>query len=203
MPLVGEPADERAHVPHAGRIEAGRRLVEQQQARRAQQRPGDAEALAHAVRVAADLVLRAVGEVDGVEHLADAAFGAFAVERRHELEVAAPAEVRVEARRLDEARDAVEGAGALEQRIAAEQPRRALVGPDKPEQHPQRRGLSGPVGAEVAVDVAGPDGEVDMVDGRDLAVALDETTRLDRERAHQSPLAAFSAATGGTEPITT
>ena len=70
--LVGEPPHERAHVAHAGRVEAGGRLVEQQQPRVAQQRPGDPEPLAHAVRVAADPVLRAVGEVDGVERRADA-----------------------------------------------------------------------------------------------------------------------------------
>ena len=78
-----------------------------------------------------------------------------AVERGDQLEVAAARQVRVEARRLDEAGDAVEGARALEQRVAAEQLRRALVGPDQPEQHPQRRRLAGAVGAEVAVDVAG------------------------------------------------
>ena len=70
--LVGEPPDQRAHVAHAGRVEAGRRLVEQQQPRVAQQRAGDAEPLAHAVRVAADPVLGAVGEVDGVERRVDA-----------------------------------------------------------------------------------------------------------------------------------
>ena len=200
--LVGEPADQHAHVAHPRRVEPGGRLVEQQQPRRAQQRPGDAEALAHAVRVAADLVLGAAGEVDGVERLVDPVLGAVAVERRHQLEVAAPAQVRVEARRLDEARDAVEGASALEQRIAAEEARGALVGPDQPEQHPQRRRLAGPVGSEVAVDVAGAHGQVDVVDRRDVAVALDQPARLDRGRRHHSPLAAFSAATGGTEPST-
>jgi hypothetical protein len=78
---------------------------------------------------------------------------------------------------------------------------RALVGPDQAEQHPQRRRLAGAVGPEVAVDVARADREVDVVDGRDLAVALDQSAGLDR-RGHHSPRAAFSAATGGTEPST-
>ena len=53
------------------RVEAGRRLVEQQQARLAQQRRGDPEPLAHPVRVAADPVLGAVGELDDLERLVD------------------------------------------------------------------------------------------------------------------------------------
>ena len=72
--LAGEVADEPAHVAHPGRVEPGRRLVEQQQARPAQKRGGDAEPLAHPVRVAADPVAGAVGELDDLEHLVDARF---------------------------------------------------------------------------------------------------------------------------------
>ena len=103
-----EPRDERAHVAHAGRIQAGRGLVEQQQPRIAQQRRGDAETLAHAVRVAADAVALAVGQLDDVQRLVDPRRGVAAVERREQLEVLAAREVRIEARRLDEARDAVQ-----------------------------------------------------------------------------------------------
>ena len=68
-----------------GRVEAGGGLVEDQQPRPAQQRGGDAQALAHPVRVAADLVLGARRELDDVEHLVDARAGAVAVERREQL----------------------------------------------------------------------------------------------------------------------
>ena len=94
-------------------IQAGRGLVEQQQPRVAQQRGGDAEALAHPVRVAADPVALAVGELDDVEHLVDPPRGVAAVERGEQLEVLAARQVGVEARRLDEARDAVERARAV------------------------------------------------------------------------------------------
>ena len=47
--------------------------------------------------------------------------GAVAVERRQQLEVLAGAQVWVEARRLDEARDALERARAAAHRVAAEQ----------------------------------------------------------------------------------
>ena len=126
---------------------------------------------------------------------------AVAVERRAQLEVAPAGQVRVEARRLDEARDAVERRHAG-LRVAAEQPHAARGRADEAEHHPQRRRLAGAVGPEVAEDVAGQHGEVDAVDRDELAVALDEAADLDGGASvtRQSPRAAASAAVGGTEP---
>ena len=65
--VIPSPASRRtsvAHVAHPGRVEPGRRLVEQQQLRLAQQRRRDPEPLPHAVRVAADAILRAVAQLD-------------------------------------------------------------------------------------------------------------------------------------------
>ncbi len=185
MPLSASVADERAHVAHAGRVEPGRRLVQEQEAGAADQRPGDAEALAHAVRVAADAVLGPAGEIDGVERRVDLRARVAAVERRDELEVLAAREVGVEARRLDEARDALERAHAVDHRVAPEEPRAAAARADQPEQHAQRRRLARAVGPEVAVDVARLDGQVDVVDRRDLAVGLDEAARLDDGASRQ------------------
>ncbi len=75
--------------PACRRVEPGGGLVEQQQPRAAQQRRGDAEPLAHAVRVAADAVAGPVGEIDDVERLVDPRARVAAVERRQELEVLA------------------------------------------------------------------------------------------------------------------
>ena len=130
---------------------------------------------------------------------------AVAVERRAQLEVAPAGEVRVEARRLDEAGDAVER-GHAGLRVAPEEPHAALAGTDEPQHHAQRGRLAGAVGAEVAEDVAREHGEVDAGDRDELAVALDEAADLDGGRvcvrhAH-SPRAAASAAVGGTEPAT-
>jgi hypothetical protein len=65
----GEALDQRAHVAHAGGIEPVGRLVENEELRVAQQAGGDSEALAHAERVAPDLVVRAIGQIDELEHL--------------------------------------------------------------------------------------------------------------------------------------
>jgi hypothetical protein len=70
--LARKPSDQVAHVAHPGRIEAGRGLIEQQQLRFSQQGGGNAQALAHAVRVAPDAITCAVGELNGRQRRVDA-----------------------------------------------------------------------------------------------------------------------------------
>src|SRR5579884_2082231 len=203
-PLAGEPLDERAHVAHPRRVEAGRRLVQQEQPRRAQERGGDAEALPHPVRVAADAIVGAVGEVDELEHLVDARAGAVAVEVGEQAQVAPARQVGVEPRPLDEPGDAVERPRALDERVASVQLDAARRRPDQAEHHPQRRRLAGAVRAEEAVDVAGVDGQVDLVHGDEVAVALEQGSRRDRRRvAHASAAASASATAAVTEPAST
>src|SRR5207302_1349301 len=116
----------------------------------------------------------------------------------------AAGEVWVERGPLDEAGDALERLGAVPERVAPEELDRALGRPDQAEHHAQGRRLPGPVRPEVAEDVARLDRQVDVVDGDDLAVALDEPARRDRRRlAHLRSRAAVSAAAGGSEPART
>ncbi len=165
MPLGREAADERLHVAHPRRVEARLRLVEDEQARAAKERRRDAEPLAHPVGVAADPVARTIGQVDGVEHLADPQTGVAAVVGREQLQVLAPGQVGIELRGLDEPGDPLQRPPAHPDRVTAEEPGLAGRRPDQAEEHPKRRGLSRPVRAEVAVDVAGFHREVDAVNG--------------------------------------
>ncbi len=178
--LTGELLHELAHVAHPGGVEPGRRLVQQQELRVAQQRRRDAEPLPHAVRVAANPVLRAIAQLDRLEHLVDARRRRPAVEVGEQAQVATAGEVRIEPRSFHEAGNAVERPGPELERIAAEQPRVSRSRTNQPEQHAERRGLPRSVRPEVAEHVAALDGQVDMVDGDDLAVALDEATSFDR-----------------------
>ena len=130
--LVGEAAHEYAHVAHARRVQAGGRLVEDEQGGVADQRSGNAKPLAHAVRVAADLVALPVGQLHGIERRVDPALGAAAVERGDELEVAAAGEVGVEARRLHESGHPGQRPRPLDQRVAPEQLGDAGVRADEP-----------------------------------------------------------------------
>ena len=135
--------------------------------RLAQQAGRDAEALAHPVGVAADLAVGPVGQVDDLEDLLEQAGPDAAVEEREALEVLPAGQVGVEAWALDEAGDAVQHADAGVGPGPAEDPDRARVGPDQPEQHPQERRLAGAVGPEDAVDLARGHAEGDVVDGAD------------------------------------
>ena len=203
--LAGEAAHEVAHVAHPGRVETRGRLVEQEELRSPEQRRRDSEPLAHPVRVAADAVLRTVAQLDQLQHLLDAGGRVGFVVVGEQPQVLAPGEIRVEARPLDEAGDAVERLRAVDQRIAAEQLRLTGGGPDQAEQHPQQRGLSGSVRAEQAEDVAGRDSEIDAVDRDDLTVCLDDPAGGDGRRAarHLTARAAASAAAAGSEPAST
>ena len=135
-------------------IEAGRGLVEHQQARTPQQRRGDSQALAHPVREAAYAMGGPRGQLDDLQHLVDAFLGPISVERGQQLEVLARGEIRIEAWRLDESGDTLQRPCALAHRVAPEQLDSALARHDQPEGHPQRRRLACAIRSEEAVDIA-------------------------------------------------
>ena len=60
----------------------------------------------------------------------------------------------------------------LAPRVAAEEGGHAAVGPEQPEEDPERRGLARSVGPEEAVDLAGLDVEVEPVEGDCAAKCL-------------------------------
>jgi hypothetical protein len=177
----GEPLDERAHVADAGGVEAVGRLVEHQQPRVAQQARRDAEALAHPVGVAADLVTGAAGQVDDLQRLVDPVRAGAAVEHGEPLEIPAPGQVGIEARALDEPGDALQRARPRLLPGPAEDPQRPGVRPDQAEQHPQQRGLARAVGPEDAVHLALADLQADRIDGDQIAEALGHVDGVDGE----------------------
>ena len=64
--------------------------------------------------------------------------------------------------------------------------------------------LPAPFGPEVPEDVARLDGQVDVVDGDDASVALEEAAGRDGRRAvHFKPFAAAWAVAAGIEPAST
>ena len=171
----------------------------------AQQRRRDAEPLPHPVRVAADAVLGAIAQLDDVEHLVDARARDAAVEIAEQPKVAATGEVGVEPRALRRSRRRRRAHG--HRRRSGSRPKsRALpsVGRISPSSIRRDVVLPGAVRTEVAEDVAAVDGQVDMVHGDEVAVALDEPARFERRRvAHLSERAADSAAAVGIEPAST
>ena len=98
-------AQQLADLADAGGIESVRRLVEDQHARIAEHRLGDAEALAHAEGVGADALVETVGEVHQRRDALDLV-GWHAEHPREVLEVLAAGHEAVEVGILDDAADA-------------------------------------------------------------------------------------------------
>ena len=69
-------------------------------------------------------------------------------------------------------------------------PRRGL---HEPEQQPDGGGLPGPVGAEVAQDLALGDVQMQVDEGLDPSEALRQPAHLEQERSHQRPVTLTSA----------
>ena len=68
---TGERAQEVTQPANPLRVETVRRLVEHEQARRAEERGGHAQTLAHGERVGADPAALGAGQLDVREHLLD------------------------------------------------------------------------------------------------------------------------------------
>ena len=97
-------------------VEAGGRLVEEEDARAVQQGEGEVEPALHPARVAADLAVGRVGEPDALDQLV-AALGPVRlrhpVERALEAHVLAGGQVRIERGLLKRGADRVADGGAL------------------------------------------------------------------------------------------
>ncbi len=217
--LLGQPADQQPHVAHAGRIEPGGRLVEQQQLGVAQQCGGDPQALAHAVRVAADPVLGPARSARPCPGPRRSGPGPRSRRRRRasrDCAARSDTDRRSGPRRTRPRRQAPTRCPSGSRPNTRTVPSVGLISPSIIRSEVV---LPAPLGPEVAVHVAGADGDVHPGDGGQLAVALDQPADLERAtrrwtrgrrrgrpRARRavthSARAAFSAATGGTEPST-
>ena len=111
--LVDEPPNHHPELLDAGRVEAVRRLVEDQQLGVAEEGAGDTQPLAHTERVGLDAIVGAVEKADAIEGALDPAVRGRFARRGHDPEVLAPGEEAVEARLLDDGADPRECLRAL------------------------------------------------------------------------------------------
>ena len=144
--LLDHRADHLAELLDPARVQPVGRLVEDQQQRVGEQAARDAEPLAHAHRVALDLLVGALAEPDACERGRDPLVGVAATDGRDDAEVLAAAEVHVEARLLDDRADSRERARAIVGYDVAEDAHRARVGGGEAEQRADDRRLAGAVG---------------------------------------------------------
>ena len=160
------------------RVQAGRRLVEEQHARAVQQREREVQAALHAAGVAADLAARGVAQPDAVEQLLAARGGTRPSRGR-----AAPPWRSMCSQPVRKSSSAAScSAAPIVRRICrpvasmTSRPatRRASrrSGGSSVDEHQHGRRLAGAVGPEEAVDLARRDLQVDAVDGLDPALEL-------------------------------
>ena len=185
--LLDERADHVAELEHARGVEPVRRLVEHEQLGVVEQGARDAEALAHAERVGLDLVVRALAQRDALEHRRDARARLAAVVRGPHVEVAAAAQVRVEARLLDDAADARERLADVLRHLAAAQVDAAAARLREAEHHADQRRLAAAVRPEPGEAAPARHVDRDVVDRELLPEALRDVLELDDRVAHRPP----------------
>jgi hypothetical protein len=190
--FAAQRVDQRPQLLAHLRVQADRRLVEQQQPRAVDEPARDQQPPPHAARQLVDLRRAPVGEVGDLER---------ALDRRPALGPAEPVEVGEDAQVLLDGQRRVEVVelrhdahlGPRDLRLlgqpVAQDLELAGVRDDLRGQHLHRRRLARAVGAEQADAAPGGDVEIEAVDGDDVAEALDDRAQADREVAGDLELA--------------
>ena len=192
----GVLADQRVELLLHQRVQAAGRLVEHQQVRVAHPGQHDRELLP----VAAGQLARGPVQVEAEpqRELLGALGGVLAAQRLQVGHVPAAGEPAVErgvARHV--AGPTVHGP-RLAPGVVAQHPGLPRRRPQQPHQQPQGGGLAGAVGAEVAEDLARPEGQVDVRERDGAAEGLAESPQLDGHlAAHGTSLAVVRPASQG------
>ncbi len=181
-----EPPDRLEDGVAALRVDAHRRLVEDEQFGPVQQAGRHVGPPFHATRVRTDAVLPTIGQSHELERLTDARLELLSrqpVELPEEGEVLHGREIRVEGEILG---DEADGRLRLERpALEAGDGDVPLVGDGQSTEHRDGGGLAGTVRAQQAVTLALPDDEGDAVHGLTLAVALPQAVATQHGRRDQ------------------
>jgi len=176
-PVPSERSDEVDHLTGGGGIETGRRLVEEQQVRIVQQRPGEGHALAFAGGEPPHHRVGPVGHAELLQQRAGALAGRSLRESPHlrgEEQVLHRGEAFVETSVLGQHAGATAQLVALKARIQPEHGRRTAVGAEHAVQQPHGRGLAGAVRPEERQDLAGGGVDGQPVESRAAREAASE-----------------------------
>ena len=182
--VAGEVGDLLPHVRAAGGVQAGRRLVEEEDPRAVHERQREVQPALHAARVAADLAVGRVGEPDALDQLVAARACARPSARPGAWSAAscarAPVSSGSSAASCSAAPIAARTAGPSRTMSWPATRARARGGRQQRGEHQHGGRLAGAVGAQEAVDLAGLHAQVDAVDGaRPVLELADEALDLD------------------------
>ena len=197
---LAEQAQRADHLPRSAarcRVEPGRRLVEEEEIRVADERDAEVEPalLAAGERLHARVLLR--GETDELDHLVDVA-RLLVVAGEHAVRLA-HAEVRPELGLLEHDADPLAELGARVLWVVPEHGHLAGVAPSVALEDLDRRRLAGAVRAEQAEDLALLDVEIDAAHRREIAVGLLQAANGDRLHSSSTSACAHGG-NGGSSP---
>ena len=188
----GQLVDEVPEDPPPLRVDAPRRLVEEEELRLVEERSGEGDALAPAGRERLGQIAAEAREAEPFGQLADPVREAGvreAVGRAEEPEVLLHGQVEVEGELLAHvAEPRLPAVGVADDVEPAEARHGAGRGREEARQHPDRRRLSGPVRAEESEDLPARNVEADAVDRREVAEAPRQGADGDGGVAHASSL---------------
>ena len=190
VPSLAQAADLVPHPSSRLGVETGGRLVEEQDRRSVDDAQPDVEPALHPARVGGDRPVRGRLEIERRQDLGRASHRArlvHAVETALDDELAATGLGRVGRAALRDVADPLAYRPGLAAQVGAGDHRLTRGRREQRGQHPEGRGLAGPIRAEEAEDLAGADRQVDTTDRLDLRLAGTEgpgqIVRLDHRLA--------------------
>jgi hypothetical protein len=181
--VAREVGDLLPHVDAAGGVQAGRRLVEEEDPRPVHERQRQVQPPLHPAGVAADLAVRRVAQAHALDQLVAAPAPLalrHALQRGLQLHVLAPGQQRVQGRLLQRGADRRAHGGSRAHDVVARHASGARGGREQRGQHQHGGRLAGAVGPQEAVDLTRLHAQVDPVDGaRSLLELAHEALDLD------------------------
>ena len=185
MVLAGQRNQQPPEVVTCHGIDAGGRLVEDQQFGLVHHCHGQRKPLAHTKRQSVGQALHHVLQPEALGHFPHTDFD---VLPRHVKElgvkhqVLAHREFGVKRERLRHVAHAAAGVDIARIHLLTEQPRASVAGGQQTGQHLHRRGLAAAIGAEESKDLAPPDLELHVVHRDEIAEAHRQVFRFDGDR---------------------
>ena len=171
-PLDAQLGDDVLHEPHVDRVQPAERLVEHDERGIVDERRGELDKLTEPTAQLADPLVPVLLQPETLEELvgpAQSALPGDALELGQIENVRDDAQATVEAALLRQVADALPGGRV---HGGTEYGDLTLVRLGDVEQHPDGGGLAGAVRANEPDDLAGPDGEGDVLHGRHVAEPL-------------------------------
>ena len=178
--LLAEAADELADLNDLLGVKADRRLVEDEHGRISQQRLREADALAVTFGEVLDDSAALVGNLHEAHDLIDVLLlGQLDLfEVKHELEIFSDRHIGIQRRDLGEITDFLFGLARIRENFTAVNRDGTRGGRDIARDDIHGRRFSRAVGTEKAEDLARIDGEADIINSLDVAVAFCEVCHL-------------------------